>query len=52
MDSEVAHTDDFARHTFVNESFTDDELTSVGNDGGLDLMTGFSYTMADSYVKP
>lgn len=52
MDSEVAHTDDFARHTFVNESFTDDELTSVGNDGGHDLMKGFNYTMADSYVKP
>jgi hypothetical protein len=52
MDSNVAHTDDYFKYNFVNESFTDEELTSVGNDGGLDLMKGFNYTMADSYVKP
>ena len=52
MESNVAHTDDWAKYTFVNESFTEEELDSVAEDGGLDLMTTFNYTMAARYVKP
>ena len=52
VDNPENHPDDFVRHKFVNESFTDEELIAVGNDGGHELMQGFNYTMADVYAKP
>lgn len=46
------HVDAFMRRGSVNETFTDEDLTSVGKDGGHELMAKFRYSMADVWEEP
>jgi hypothetical protein len=52
MDTKQNHPDDYMRHNRVNESFTDDDISAVGHDGGHELMKSFNYSMADVYQTP
>ena len=52
MDTQQNRPDDYERHNYVNESFSDDDLHVVGRDGGHDLMKSLNYTMADVYETP
>ena len=46
------HIDSFVRHSSVNETFTAEDIQTVRNDGGAELMAHFNYTFQDVWAEP